>query len=122
MPDKVGSIKSPASSDQFIKYFREYLMEKQMDKSPAQAKIPGEEIDEGMPEEHGFDKLIKLAQSYASGGEKAAKDYIASTKAPTSVSPPHIPETPDKSITSITSKSSQGAPVDMPGMAKARNK
>jgi hypothetical protein len=92
-----------------------------MDKAPKGAK-PSGAMDEGMPEEAGFGRLIKLAGAYASGGEKAAQAYIDSSKVKTSVAPPKMPETKDDSITGESSKSQQGPTVDMPGIAKARNK
>ena len=121
MASKIGSEKSPSSYDNFSKYFKEYMLEKEMDKAPKGAK-PSGAMDEGMPEEAGFDRLIKLAGAYASGGEKAAQAYIEQSRVKTSVAPPKMPETKDDSITSESSKSQQGPTVDMPGIAKAKSK
>jgi pantothenate kinase type III len=86
--DEITPINSPASSDDFNKYFREYMMQDILNKPPEEEKIEGSEVDEGLPEETGIDRLVGLAEAYGSGGETAAREYIDATRVSPDVVPP----------------------------------
>lgn len=96
MAEEVPTPKSPASSDDFNRYFRQYMMEDMLSKHPKEERVQGSEMDEGLPEETGFDRLVGLAEAYVSGGEKAAREYIDATRVSPDVAPPGISDPSNK--------------------------